>query len=47
MTALLAKKYDVCFAEGEDGSRVEGDMIDQFTTKPGRLRLVFSERKEG
>ena len=47
VTALLAKKYDVRFAEGEDGSRVEGGMIDQFTATPGRLEVVFTERKGG
>ena len=47
MTALLVKKYEVNFAEGEDGKGVEGDMIDQFAAVPGRLRLVFRERAGG
>lgn len=45
VTALLVKKYDVGFAEGEDGRRVDGDLIDRFTAAPGRLRLVFTERR--
>lgn len=44
MTALLAKKYDIIFA---DGKCVEGDLMDQFTAAPGTLRLVFKERKGG
>ncbi|KAL9134417.1 MAG: hypothetical protein Q9175_004399 [Cornicularia normoerica] len=45
VTALLAKKYDISFAEGEDGKAVEGNLKDQFTAVPGRLRLVLRERK--
>lgn len=45
VTALLVIKYDVSFAEGEDGKFVDGDLMDQFTATPGRLRLVFRERK--
>ena len=46
VTALLASKYDVRFAPGEDGTRVVGDMVDQFTASPGQLELVFQKRKE-
>ena len=45
MVALLASKYDITFADGEDGKAVEGDMIDQFTACPGKLRLVFRIRE--
>ena len=44
MTALLAQKYNVGFAQGEDGQGVEGDLMDRFTAAPGRLRLVFTKR---
>ncbi|KAL8793202.1 MAG: hypothetical protein Q9195_004232 [Heterodermia aff. obscurata] len=44
VVALLASKYDIAFAEGEDGKAVEGDMIDQFTACPGKLRVVFRVR---
>ncbi|MCJ1457542.1 hypothetical protein MMC28_007910 [Mycoblastus sanguinarius] len=44
MAALLASRYDVAYAPGEDGRRVVEDMMDQFTASPGQLRLVFKER---
>ena len=44
VTALLAQKYNVGFAQGEDGQGVEGDLMDRFTAAPGRLRLVFTKR---
>lgn len=44
VVALLASKYDVMYAPGEDGRAVERDMVDQFTASPGQLRLVFKDR---
>ena len=44
VVALLASKYDICYAPGEDGRAVERDMVDQFTASPGQLRLVFQTR---
>jgi cytochrome P450 len=45
VTALLVQKYDVCFAEGEDGTGLFRDLKDQFTAAPGRLNLSFRRRK--
>ncbi|KAL6715385.1 hypothetical protein ACLMJK_006346 [Lecanora helva] len=44
VTALLVSRYDVGFAPGKSGHRVEDDMIDQFTAGPGVLNLVFTRR---
>lgn len=46
VVALLASRYDISFAEGEDGKAVERDMVDQFTACPGKLRLVFQNRQD-
>lgn len=46
VTALLASKYDVCFPPGEDGRSVEEDTLDQFTSNPGELRVVFRARQK-
>lgn len=46
VTAALLSRYDLEFAPGTGrGEGVERDMGDQFTATPGRLELVFSERK--
>ncbi|KAL8670626.1 MAG: hypothetical protein Q9168_004837 [Polycauliona sp. 1 TL-2023] len=45
VTALLASKYDIRFAPGEDGTRCVEDMVDQFTAAPGELEVVFTERE--
>ena len=45
VTALLVGKYIIEFAPREDGSRVEGNMKDQFTAAPGALNLIFKARK--
>ena len=45
VTALLASKYDISFAPGEEGMRVVNDTTDQFTASPGPLQLVFRQRK--
>ena len=44
VTAVLVTKYHISFAPGEDGSRVEKDMKDQFTAAPGKLELRFRKR---
>ncbi len=44
VTALLASKYDISFPPGEDGRSVEEDTLDQFTSNPGDLRVVFRAR---
>ena len=44
VTARLIKKYHIRFAPGETGHRVTSDLRDQFTSNPGRLRLVFELR---
>lgn len=44
--ALLASKYEIGYAPGEDGRAVEEDAVDQFTAAPGELRLVFRRRRE-
>ena len=45
VTALLVGRYHTEFAPGEDGSKVEGRMKDQFTAAPGCLNLIFRPRK--
>lgn len=45
VTAMLISKYHIGFAQGEDGSKVEGEMRDQFTAAPGPLRLIFRMRE--
>ncbi|OOF94575.1 hypothetical protein ASPCADRAFT_26369, partial [Aspergillus carbonarius ITEM 5010] len=44
VTARLVKKYRVSLPDGETGERVLGDLRDQFTATPGRLRLRFEAR---
>ena len=46
VTALLASKYDVNFPPGEDGRSVEEDTLDQFTSNPGELKVVFRARQK-
>lgn len=47
VAAALLSRYDMAFAPGTGrGVAVERDMGDQFTATPGRLELVFTERKE-
>lgn len=46
VTALLVSKYNVHFAPGENGRCVEQDMLDQFTAKPGQLKIVFTSREQ-
>ena len=46
VTALLASKYDVRFPPGEDGRCVEEETLDQFTSNPGELRVIFHARQK-
>ena len=46
VTALLIKKYVVCFAPNEDGKSVVNDLRDQFTAAPGKLNLSFELREK-
>ena len=45
LMALLVSKYHIRFPSGDDGSRVERDMKDQFTALPGQLDLIFEPRQ--
>ena len=46
VTAALLSRYDLSFTEGTGrGEGLEMDMGDQFTATPGKLELVFTERK--
>ncbi|KAF2228523.1 putative cytochrome P450 [Viridothelium virens] len=45
--AKLLNRYDVCFADGEDGTALERDMKTHFTAAAGALYLRFAERKVG
>lgn len=45
--ALLVSKYDINFASGKDGSRVLGDLRNQFTAAPVQLMFRFAKRKAG
>ncbi|RAL06171.1 cytochrome P450 [Aspergillus ibericus CBS 121593] len=44
VTARLVKKYHLSLPAGETGEDVLGDMRDQFTATPGRLRVMFRVR---
>lgn len=44
ITCLLLRNYTVKFALGQVVSRVEQDMKDQFTSAPGKLKLIFIAR---
>jgi tryprostatin B 6-hydroxylase len=44
LTAHLVQKYKISFPAGESGESVHRDWKDQFTSSPGRLRLVFEPR---
>ncbi|KAL9122024.1 MAG: hypothetical protein Q9187_001416 [Circinaria calcarea] len=43
--AKLIMEYDVAFAPGEDGTKVEADTRVRFTAGPGELKLVFRKRE--
>ena len=44
MVGSLVTEFDIYFAPGEDGSRVEKDMKDHFAAAPGKLELTFRKR---
>ncbi|KAL9595944.1 MAG: hypothetical protein Q9219_006135 [cf. Caloplaca sp. 3 TL-2023] len=44
VVATLVSRFDISFALGENGSRVDNDTQDQFTANPGRLILAFRRR---
>lgn len=44
--ARLIKKYRVRFAPHEDSERVIRDWKDQFSSRPGILRLEFTLRTD-
>ncbi|KAL4862756.1 hypothetical protein BDV12DRAFT_202746 [Aspergillus spectabilis] len=44
VTAHLLRKYRVMFPLGDAGESVHRDWKDQFTSSPGKLRLVFEPR---
>lgn len=44
ITARLLRKYRFKIPPGETGDSVWRDLKDQFTSNPGRLRLVFERR---
>lgn len=42
--ARIVSRFDFGFAPGETGKDIHGKMLDLFTTTPGPLKLVFTER---
>jgi hypothetical protein len=46
ITARLVQRYRFSFPPGETGDAVLRDLKDQFTSNPGRLRLVFELRED-
>ncbi|EAW15346.1 cytochrome P450 [Aspergillus clavatus NRRL 1] len=46
VTARLVQKYNFRFPPGDKGEAVLRDLRDQFTSNPGRLRLIFEVRKK-
>ena len=44
--AGLISKYRFRFPSGERGDYVIKDLMDQFTSNPGQLRLIFELRKD-
>jgi tryprostatin B 6-hydroxylase len=45
ITARLVQRYRFRIPPGETGDAVLRDLKDQFTSNPGRLRLVFELRE--
>lgn len=43
-TVLLLDKFDIKFAEGEDGAKLFKESKDCFSWVPGPLNLVFKKR---
>lgn len=46
ITARLIQRYRFNIPSGETGDAVLRDLKDQFTSNPGRLRLVFELRED-
>ncbi|KAJ5936120.1 benzoate 4-monooxygenase cytochrome P450 [Penicillium verhagenii] len=46
ITARLVRYYDFRYPKGETGGAVRDNFKDQFTSKPGRLRLIFEARED-
>ncbi|KAE8151233.1 cytochrome P450 [Aspergillus avenaceus] len=46
VTARLLRQYRIRFPPGETGESVWRDWKDQFTSNPGRLKLIFELRKD-
>ncbi|KAJ5669801.1 hypothetical protein N7462_010871 [Penicillium macrosclerotiorum] len=46
ITARLVQKYNFSLPPGETGDSVLRGLKDQFTSNPGRLRLVFQSREK-
>ena len=44
ITTLLVQKYDIGFADGDDGTQLHEETLDCFATSPGKLHLVFRPR---
>lgn len=44
---LLLDKFDIKFANGEDGTTLFKESKDCFSWVPGPLKLVFKERVPG
>lgn len=45
VVARFCKRYEVSFAPGEDGSKVQGELKDLFVALPGPLSLQFKLRE--
>jgi tryprostatin B 6-hydroxylase len=46
ITARLVQRYQFSIPPGESSDTVLRDLKDQFTSNPGRLRLVFKLRED-
>ena len=46
ITARLVQRYRFSIPPEESGDTVLRDMKDQFTSNPGRLRLIFESRED-
>ncbi|KAJ5936752.1 benzoate 4-monooxygenase cytochrome P450 [Penicillium verhagenii] len=46
VTARLLRNYRFRYPKGETGEALRNNCKDQFTSKPGRLRLIFEARED-
>lgn len=44
VTANLLRQFDISFAPGEDGTTIEEDSVDCFTTNVGKLDVKLTPR---